>query len=65
MPSCDWMGAPAVVNEKVYIFGCYAGGVTHTALEYDPSTDNWSIIAPMPTARYGLWAIIGKGPKPI
>lgn len=54
MPSMDWMGMPAVVNNKVYIIGGHnSSGALSTVLEYDPSTDTWNASrTPMPTARY-------------
>ncbi len=49
----DWMGAPAVVNNKVYLFGGYVSGTaSNMALEYDPATDSWNTKAYMPSARY-------------
>jgi N-acetylneuraminic acid mutarotase len=54
MPTCSWMGDPAVVQGKIYIIGCDVSGSGASArvLEYDPSSDVWSDKTPMPTARY-------------
>lgn len=49
-----WMGAPAVVNNKIYLCGGYDGSnYLNKVLEYDPSNDTWTTKASMPTARWG------------
>merc|ERR1712091_667191 len=62
--------AAAVVDGKLYTLG---GLVNDPAIEetgqkaidtvgvYDPATDTWAVVAPMPTARYGLAAGVVDG----
>jgi N-acetylneuraminic acid mutarotase len=61
------------LNERIYVFGGEAPeGTFDEVEEYDPKTDSWRAMTPMPTARHGLGsAVMGKsiyvisgGPKP-
>jgi N-acetylneuraminic acid mutarotase len=53
----------AFIDGKMYIFG--GGGLNFTSLNgtaaYDPATDRWENLAPMPTARSGTIACIVDG----
>jgi N-acetylneuraminic acid mutarotase len=59
MPLATHHAAAAVYNGKIYLFGGQAqlqpGGPSQipidNAWEYDPATDTWKALAPMPTAR--------------
>lgn len=50
-------------QERVYALGGFnngvAGGSFATVEAYDPATDTWSTVAPLPTARRGLAAVRG------
>ncbi|VDN97786.1 unnamed protein product [Rodentolepis nana] len=54
-------GASAVVsNNCIFIFGGYDGSrkmILGSCEKYDPTTDRWSSLPPMPTARYGTGAV--------
>jgi N-acetylneuraminic acid mutarotase len=51
-----------VVNGRIYVIGGW-NGVTalSTVEEYDPATNSWRTLAPMPTARYGLATAVVDG----
>src|SRR4030042_3599366 len=53
MPAGGAVYGAATVNGKIYAFGAYNYNATtyYTTGKYDPATDRWSAIAPMPTAR--------------
>jgi N-acetylneuraminic acid mutarotase len=81
MPHPLHHAAVAVRNGKMYLFGGFdlpASGPpgwnpVHDAWEYDPATDGWRALAPMPTARGAsaaavvggkFYVIGGAGPMP-
>src|SRR5436190_1587687 len=52
-------GTPAVgmIDDKIYIAGGAGADIASTALEaYDPATNTWRTLPPMPDARHGFWA---------
>ena len=53
MPAGGAVYGAATVNGKIYAFGAYNYNATtyYTTGKYDPATDRWSAIAPMPTSR--------------
>lgn len=58
--------AAAVVNGLVYVFGGegnrnISSGVFAEVEEYDPGTDTWSSLAPMPNPRHGIGAAVIGG----
>lgn len=56
--------AAATKGGKIYVFGGFdtAGTVVSTVEVYDPVTDTWTGgLAPMPTARGGMYAVATKG----
>jgi len=56
--------AAATVGGKIYVFGGFnaLGIVVNTVEVYNPVTDTWtSGLAPMPTARGGLYAVATSG----
>jgi hypothetical protein len=56
VPTGRTWGACAVVNNKIYIIGGYAypGGPTNVNEVYNPSSDSWSVKAPLPNNQYGV-----------
>ncbi len=46
---------------RVFLFGGYAAGPTSFAFMYDPGTDSWSDIGPMPYSTYGCSAAHAAG----
>lgn len=54
--------ASAVLGDEILIFGGEGGG-THDEVEaYNPVTDAWRTLSPMPTARHGIQAAVcGNG----
>lgn len=56
-PSAD--NTISVFGNKLYSFGGY--GINHvtlnTSYSYDPGTDQWSYLAPMPTSRWGMVSV--------
>ena len=45
---------------KIYVFGGFNGSYLNKAEVYDPITNRWTALPPMPTARAGLAsAVIG------
>ncbi|OLE53306.1 MAG: hypothetical protein AUG51_13600 [Acidobacteria bacterium 13_1_20CM_3_53_8] len=71
MPTARQGFAVGVINGKLYAVGGDStigpgyGGVTPNPLNtlevYDPATNAWSTLAPMPTARFGLTAGVING----
>ena len=53
--------AAAVVNGRLYLAGGNFGGPLHETEEYDPATNAWSFVAPMPTARTDLFGAAVDG----
>ena len=53
--------AEAVVNDRFYVAGGNAGGPLHETEVYDPATNTWSFVAPMPTARTDLSGAAANG----
>jgi hypothetical protein len=57
----------AVYNNKLYVFGGYDRDVScvklflNETLEYDPTTDTWTQLTNMPTARWGHIAVEFNG----
>ncbi len=50
------------VNEKIYAFGGWSGGITISSVEeYDPMTDTWKTKASIPTPRWGLTCSVVNG----
>jgi N-acetylneuraminic acid mutarotase len=51
-----------VLGGKIHVFGGEADEGTFNENEaYDPATDTWRAMAPMPTARHGLGAAVVDG----
>jgi N-acetylneuraminic acid mutarotase len=69
MPHPLHHAAVAVRNGKMYLFGGFdlppsgppGWNPVHDAWEYDPATDGWRALAPMPTARGAGVAAVGGG----
>jgi len=66
MPRALHHTAQADLNGKIYMFGGFAAGTatgglgwlpTSTAAEYDPATDSWKDLPPMPTPRAAAIAV--------
>lgn len=62
MPKAQGGLAAAVSHGKIYVFGGEyfspgGGGVFAESWEYDPATDQWRAVAPMPRKRHGLGAV--------
>lgn len=62
MPSAQGGIAAAAVDGKLYVFGGEyftggGGGVHDESWVYDPATDAWASIEPMPVPRHGLGAV--------
>jgi len=62
-----------LLEQRIYVFGGESPDGTFDTVEaYDPWTDQWQTLPPMPTARHGLGAavvdgtiyVIGGGPTP-
>ena len=59
----------ASLNDKIYAFGGFklpdsgppSWNVIDNAWEYDPATDNWKALAPMPTKRGAAGAAVVNG----
>jgi hypothetical protein len=52
-------GLHAANNGKIYVFGGL--GSPTTAFEFDPDTDSWTTLAPMPTGRFALAVALANG----
>jgi N-acetylneuraminic acid mutarotase len=69
MPRAAHHTSQAELDGKIYMFGGFAGGhddhlgwmPSDYAAVYDPATDSWSDLPPMPTARGGLAAVALNG----
>lgn len=59
-----WLAAATGRDGRIYAFGggtqCGGPVVLDTAEAYDPRTDSWTTLAPMPTARALATAVTGK-----
>jgi large repetitive protein len=54
--------ASAVVGDEILVIGGEGGGqVWDTVEAYDPTTDTWRTLDPMPTARHGMQAVNWDG----
>ena len=60
--------AAVALNGKIYVFGGFVGrpgskgwGPIANAFMYDPATDSWKELAPMPTARGSACAVVVDG----
>jgi N-acetylneuraminic acid mutarotase len=52
MPTARWWARAAVVNGKIYIIGGEKSAVAQSANEmYDPATNIWTTLAPIPVAK--------------
>lgn len=58
VPTPRTWGTCAVYNNKIYILGGYSygspSGATNVNEVYDPGTDSWTTMAPMPISKYGV-----------
>ncbi len=49
MPTNSYGGQAVGVDGKIYVIGGYSGGLSYSANNvYDPSTDNWTSLTPIP-----------------
>ena len=72
MPFAAGAAVSAVIDRKIYVTGGLVGGTTtDQAAVYDPASDSWSTIAPMPSPRNHasggsdgqcFWIFGGRGP---
>jgi N-acetylneuraminic acid mutarotase len=47
-----------VVGGRLYVFGGEIPAI-HAEIEaYDPASDTWEQLAPMPTPKHGIWASV-------
>lgn len=54
--------ATAVVGGEIFVIGGEGGNKTYDQVEaYDPSTDRWRSLKPMPTKRHGIQAAVCNG----
>ena len=54
--------ASAVLGNEILVIGGEGGGNTYDAVEaYNPETNTWRELAPMPTARHGIQAAVCNG----
>ncbi len=60
MPSGGAVYGAEVVDKEIYAFGGYSyDGITHyTAEKYDPKTETWITIMPMPTPRIDFATVV-------
>ena len=62
MPTARSGVAATVLDDKAFIFGGETREVTFAAAEaYDPATDSWTELAPLPTPRHGFGAVVHDG----
>lgn len=62
VPRTHLEGDTPVVNGKIYVIGGWDGYAALSAVEeYDPTTNSWRTLAPMPTARYALATAVANG----
>lgn len=62
IPTLRAGAATAVLGDEVAVIGGEGGGVAHSENEaYDTTTDTWRTLAPMPTARHGIQAVVQDG----
>jgi hypothetical protein len=62
LPSPRGGFATAVLGDEILIIGGEGGGSAHDEVEaYDTSSDTWRTLAPMPTARHGIQAVVCSG----
>lgn len=58
VPTPRTWGTCAVYNNKIYILGGYSygspSGATNVNEVYDPGTNSWTTMAPMPISKYGV-----------
>jgi N-acetylneuraminic acid mutarotase len=52
MPAARDSAAVGVINGVLYVAGGYNGTQTSTLWAYNPTTDTWGTLAPMPDGRY-------------
>lgn len=57
MPTARGGLAAAALHGKIYVFGGEVPGVFSEDEAYDPATDIWRPMAPMPDARHGIGAV--------
>ncbi len=51
--------AAALLGGRMFVFGGeHGGGVFFQNEAYDPATDTWATMAPMPTPRHGTGAAV-------
>jgi N-acetylneuraminic acid mutarotase len=58
LPRARWSAAGVAINGKLYVIGGFAGAPGTTAAVattsvYDPASNSWTHVAPMPSARTG------------
>src|SRR5580698_5164799 len=60
MPTARWFGGSAVVNNILYVIGGRSStNVSLNVVEaYDPSTNAWSTMAPMPIVNDNVYATV-------
>lgn len=56
-----WRPAEGVVNDRLYVAGGNSLGPRHETEMYDPASNTWSFVAPMPTARTDLFGASANG----
>jgi hypothetical protein len=62
LPSPRGGFATAVLGDEILIIGGEGGGSAHDEVEaYDTASDTWRTLAPMPTARHGIQAVVCSG----
>lgn len=62
MPSKRSGSAATTLNDSIYVFGGEQNeGTFNNNERYDPQSDTWTILNPMPTARHGLGVVSYDG----
>jgi len=62
LPTARGGFAAAALGNEILIIGGEGGGTTfHTVEAYDTVNDSWRTLAPMPTARHGIQAVVCNG----